>query len=87
MGILRPSMVKSTIEYIKTRDMNEDKRKCIISALEKQIPAKPNTTIRGTTDNNTETSCPRCHKMIGCCAKYCYKCGQKLKSGADDVES
>ena len=38
MSILRPALVKSSIGYIETRQMPDDKRQCILAALEKQLP-------------------------------------------------
>ncbi len=51
----------------------------IISALEKQIPKKANISIKGTTDFNTKTHCPTCHKMLtGINPHHCEECGQAI---------
>ena len=48
-------------------------------ALEKQIPKKPNITLRGTTGWNTEAYCPVCKTMVH--SSYCSGCGQAIKWG------
>ena len=50
-----------------------------ISALEKQIPKKPNITLRGTTGWNTESHCPVCKTMVH--SGYCSGCGQAIDWG------
>ena len=50
-----------------------------IEALEKQIPKKPNITLRGTTGWNTEAYCPVCKTMVH--SSYCSGCGQAIKWG------
>ena len=47
-----------------------------IAALEKQIPKKPNITLRGTTGWNTESHCPVCKTMVH--SGYCSGCGQAI---------
>ena len=50
-----------------------------IKAVEKQIPKKPNITLRGTTGWNTEAYCPVCKTMVH--SSYCSGCGQAIKWG------
>ena len=51
----------------------------LIAAIEKQIPKKPNITLRGTTGWNTEAYCPVCKTMVH--SNYCSGCGQAIKWG------
>ena len=54
----------------------QDMCRTAIAALEKQIPKKPNITLRGTTGWNTESHCPVCKTMVH--SGYCSGCGQAI---------
>ena len=57
--------------------LHEDCLKIIVSALEKQIPKKPNISLKGTTGWNTKCHCPICRAFVSN-GKYCSECGQAL---------
>lgn len=56
-----------------------DEIELAIKTMEKQIPKKPNITLRGTTGWNTEAYCPVCKTMVH--SGYCSGCGQAIKWG------
>lgn len=78
MSILRPALVKSSIGYIETRQMPDDKRQCIIAALEKQLPKEA-------TDDGAFDKCPCCGTEFNSellneyDMRYCIKCGQRIE--------
>lgn len=55
--------------------------KNVADALRKQIPAKVNISLKGTTDWNTKCHCPMCYKDLFDGQKYCSYCGQALDWG------
>ena len=79
MGALRPSMVKSCMVYVQNlRDyqIGEEKRACILEALEKQL-SKEAVNI-GRIGEKTRCDCPRCGGGILSPEIYCSSCGQKI---------
>ena len=66
---------------VETRNTNYDRiRNMGASAIEKQIPKKPN--IHGVREdrevNTISYTCPMCHEHIWVTEKYCKHCGQAL---------
>ena len=49
--------------------------KCLIKALEKQIPKEP---VRDEYCGFVSYECPTCHHDVTNVQRYCDKCGQKL---------
>ena len=52
-------------------------------AVDKQIDAQVNISLKGTTDWNTKCHCPACRSDVFN-DKYCRNCGQKLKGAGVD---
>ena len=69
--------VRNEIEEIKCVELQQAV-KTAISALENQIPKKPEITLTGTTGWNTKTFCSVCKKEV-LSGNYCIHCGQALK--------
>ena len=74
---VNPSQLNMAIEDA-IDNLNETEE-VVFGILEKQIPKKPNITLRGTTGWNTEAYCPVCKTMVH--SSYCSGCGQAIKWG------
>lgn len=92
MGVLSPSMVKSTLIYFKnlpTDKISNSKRECALEALEKQVhkPVKIKKYRIADTDGCYGMFCPSCGGMVAALDLYCPTCGQRVDMEVKDAES
>ena len=75
MGILRPSMIKSCIIFIERlpdTSISPEKKKCILSALNKRIP------MNAIYLDESLKKCPDCGAKFRK-AHFCPNCGQRIQ--------